>query len=282
VLTKLLADRLGVLGRDVLAGKTFDDYRILHRLGKGGMAVVYQASHTETGEQVALKMMSHRLVYDARALAQFQREAQLIESFDHPHIVQMKGRFRAFRSFFIVLEYCDGVSLDIALHSKGALALPEFRRVIGQLASALLYAHDHNVVHRDIKPSNVMLTSRGDVKLMDFGLANPVDDVESTGVVAGTPRYMPHEQLRGRSIDTRADLFALGCTAWKLLTGKDLINEQTIADIQKRHDNWQVPVVDCEDSSVCCFIQSCLQHKPDDRNVDLREIARWSDERATQ
>ena len=280
VLTKLLADRLGVRGRDVLAGKTFDDYRILHRLGKGGMAIVYQASHKETGELVALKMMSHRLVYDAKALEQFQREAKIIESFDHPHIVQMKGRFRAFRSFFIVLEYCDGVSLDVALQDKGALPLAEFRRVVGQLTSALAYAHDHKVVHRDVKPSNIMLTDRGDVKLMDFGLANPVDDAESKGIVAGTPRYMPLQQLRGGSIDPRADLFALGCTAWKLLTGKDLITEDSLGEIVKRHESWQVPEVDCEDAAVRDFIQNCLQHKAEDRNVDLSEIARWCDEKA--
>ena len=281
VLTKLLADRLGVRDRDVLAGKTFDDYRILHRLGKGGMAIVYQASHNETGEHVALKMMSHRLVYDGKALEQFQREAKIIESFDHPHIVQMKGRFRAFRSFFIVLEYCDGVSLDVALQDKGALPLAEFRKVVGQIASALAYAHDHNVVHRDVKPSNIMLTDRGDVKLMDFGLANPVDDAESMkGIVAGTPRYMPLQQLRGGSIDPRADLFALGCTAWKLLTGKDLITEDSIGEIVKRHESWQVPKVDCEDAAVRDFIQSCLQHKAEDRNVDLSEIARWCDEKA--
>jgi hypothetical protein len=280
VLTKLLADRLGVRGRDVLAGKTFDDYRILHRLGKGGMAIVYQASHNETGEHVALKMMSHRLVYDTKALEQFQRESKIIESFDHPHIVQMKGRFRAFRSFFIVLEYCDGVSLDVTLQDTGPLPLADFRQVIGQLASALAYAHQHNVVHRDVKPSNIMLTDCGDVKLMDFGLANPVDEAGTKGIVAGTPRYMPLQQLRGGSIDPRADLFALGCTAWKLLTGKDLITENSLGEIVKRHENWQVPEVDCEDPAVCDFIQNCLQHQAEDRIVDLSEIARWCDEKA--
>lgn len=275
VLTKLLADRLGTGGRDVLAGKLLSEYRVLNRLGKGGMAIVYQAAHEESGEVLALKMMSHRLVYDAQALELFQREAKVIESFDHPHIVKMKGRFRAFRSFFIVLEYCDGVSLDRTLRRHGPLPVPEFRKVIGQLASALAYAHEHNVVHRDVKPSNVMLTTCGDVKLMDFGLANPLDEAASTGVVVGTPRYMAPEQLCGAAIDARADLFALGCTAWKLLTGDDLITEENIVSIQNRHDNWQVPDVDCDDPAICEFIQKCLQHESADRNVDLNEIASW-------
>ena len=124
----------------------------------------------------------------------------------------MHGRFKAFRSYFIVLEYCSGFTLDHTI--RRALPVAELRKIIGQLCSALAYAHERNLVHRDIKPSNVMLTDDGDVKLMDFGLANPVDDTDSKGVVAGTPRYMAPEQLRGFGVDTRADVFALGVTAW--------------------------------------------------------------------
>lgn len=276
VLTQLLGERLGMRGRDVLAGKTMEGYHILKRLGKGGMAIVYQATN-ESGESVALKMMSHRLVYDQSALDLFEQESRIIEDFDHPHIVRMHGRFKAFRSYFIVLEYCSGISLDRTIRRRGPLPVPEFRRIMGQLCSALAYAHDRNLVHRDIKPSNVMLTDDGDVKLMDFGLANPVDDTDSKGVVAGTPRYMAPEQLRGFVVDTRADVFALGVTAWKLLTGDDLIQEATLAEIQTRHNNWQVPEIDCEDSEVVDFIQTCLQYRAADRDVDLKKIARWAD-----
>lgn len=277
VLTQLLGERLGTRGRDVLAGKTMEGYRIQNRLGKGGMAIVYQAEQTETAETVALKMMSHRLVYDQCALDLFEQESRIIESFNHPHIVRMYGRFKAFRSFFIVLEYCDGVSLDVTIRRKRKFELPEFRTVVGQLASALAYAHDRNIVHRDIKPSNVMLTESGGVKLMDFGLANPVDDADSKGVVAGTPRYMAPEQLKGHIVDTRADVFALGVTAWKLLTGDDLIPEATLADIQKRHNEWQVPDVECDDPEVRDFFQASLEYKPANRIVDLNEIARWAE-----
>lgn len=275
VLTKLLAERLGMSSRDVLAGKTLNDYRILSRLGKGGMAVVYKAMHQATGELVALKMMSHRLVYDATALEHFQREASIIESFDDPGIVRMKGRFQAFRSYFMVLEYCEGVSLDLMLKKSGPLPVPEFKRVIAQLARALAYAHERGIVHRDIKPSNVMLTDRGEVKLMDFGVANPVDSEDVSGRVTGTPQYMAPEQLHGERVDTKADLFGLGCTAWKLLTGRDLLPDENIARLLKRHQNWIVPDVDCTDLDVCKLIDSCLQSDPADRHVDLQAVSRW-------
>lgn len=277
VLTELLADRLGRKGRDALSGKTLDLYRIQRRLGKGGMAIVYQAEEVETGRRVALKMMSHRLVYDVEALRLFQREAQIIESFDHPNIVRMIGRFRAFRSFFIAMEFCDGVTLDRVVREQGKLSVDRFRKIFSQLASALAYAHGRDVMHRDIKPANVMLTSHLTVKLMDFGLANPVHakGFDRKNAVAGTPRYMAPEQLLGDESDTRADLFSLGLTAYKLLTGESLIRERSFSAIRERHQSWETPTIDCECGEVADFVRTCLQIKPEDRTVDLEAVARW-------
>ena len=276
LLTELLADRLGQRGHDALAGKTLDQFRIVKRLGKGGMAIVYKAEHVDTALPVALKMMSHRLVYDLNALKLFQREARIIEGFNHPNIVRMIGRFKAFRSFFIVMEYCDGTPLDKVIRKDGPLDAERFCHVFRQLCEALAYAHERNVVHRDIKPSNAMLTADGTIKLMDFGLANPLDtdSDEQRGVIAGTPRYMAPEQLRGEDVDTRADLFSLGCTAWKLLTGKDLVAHRTLKDIQKCHDNWKPPTFDNLPGDVQQFLQSCLAFAPNDRRVNLREFPR--------
>lgn len=277
VLTQLLAQRLGQQEHDALSGKSFGRYRIAQRLGRGGMAIVYQALDEQTGERVALKMMSHRLVYDANALKLFQSEARLIEAFEHPHIVRMLGRFKAFRSFFIALEFCDGVSLDQFVRQNGPLPEDQFRKVISQLASALSYAHSQGIVHRDIKPSNVILTSSGHVKLMDFGLAKPVDNGDGTAsrLISGTPRFMAPEQLQGAPVETPADLFSLGCTTWKILTGKDLINDTRLSDIEKRHRNWQLPDLSNFTPEVAAFLTSCLQVDPKKRSVDLAEIARW-------
>lgn len=277
ILTQLLAERLGQSGHDALSGKTFGRYRIVRRLGRGGMAIVYRAEDIQTGEPVALKMMSHRLVYDANALNLFQREAQMIESFDHPGIVRMLGRFKAFRSFFIVLEFCDGVTLDRVVRRYGPLAEKQFRRVVAQLAGALAYAHSNNVVHRDVKPSNVMLTAANEVKLMDFGLARPVEtEASSRGLIAGTPRYMAPEQLQGDMTSPRADLFSLGCTAWKLLTGDDLIRDTRITDILRRHENWKIPELRGVSREVVEFIGTCLQVDPEKRDIDLAAVSEWS------
>ena len=279
LLTQLLAERLGNRGRDALAGKTLDDYLIERRLGRGGMAIVYQARHVETDQIVALKMMSHRLVFDANALQLFQRETRLIESFDHPNIVRMLGRFRAFRSFFIVMEYCDGVTLDLIVKRNGAMSLPQFRQVMAQLASAIQSAHESGVVHRDIKPSNVMLASDGTVKLMDFGLANPIDrgvnQSSSRALITGTPRYMAPEQMNAQPAEPQADYFSLGCTAYKLLTGEDLIQSRSIVGIQKRHQHWSIPKVQGLPADIAAFLEASLQIDPKSRSVDLNEIARW-------
>jgi CRP-like cAMP-binding protein len=277
VLTQLLAQRLGQQEHDALSGKRFGRYRIVQRLGRGGMAIVYEALDEQSETKVALKMMSHRLVYDANALKLFQNEARLIEAFEHPHIVRMLGRFKAFRSFFIVLEFCDGVSLDHHVRENGPLDATQFRKIMAQLAAALCYAHSKGIVHRDIKPSNVILTSEGNVKLMDFGLAKPVDNGEgnSSRLISGTPRFMAPEQLLGAPPDTQADLFSLGCTAWKLLTGNELITDTRLSDIENRHQNWQLPDMDDLPSEVSDFLQNCLQTDPANRHVDLDAISRW-------
>jgi serine/threonine-protein kinase len=189
----------------------------------------------------------------------------------------MLGRFKAFRSFFIVLEFCDGVSLDQYVRENGAFAENQFRRVMAQLAAALSYAHSKGIVHRDIKPSNVLLTSEGNVKLMDFGLAKPVDNGKGncSRLISGTPRFMAPEQLQGAPPDMQADLFALGCTAWKLLTGKELISDTRLTDIEDRHENWQLPDMDNLSHEISAFLQNCLQADPKHRRVDLDAISRW-------
>jgi serine/threonine-protein kinase len=176
-----------------------------------------------------------------------------------------------------VLEFCDGVSLDQYVRKNGPLPDAQFRKVIAQLAAALSYAHSKGIVHRDIKPSNVILTSSGDVKLMDFGLAKPVDDGEGTSsrLISGTPRFMAPEQLQGAPTDTRADLFSLGCTAWKLLTGKDLITETRLSDIEARHKNWQLPDMNDLSPEIVLILAACLQIDPARRMVDLDAVSLW-------
>ena len=282
VLTQLVARRLGSAERDALAGKTLGGYRIVRRLGRGGMAVVYEARSADANERVALKMMSHRLVYDEAARVLFQQEADLIASFRHPNIVRLFGRFAAFHTCFMVMEFCDGDSLDNILHRHGRLPESECRAVVGQLANGLLHAHAAGVIHRDLKPSNVLVNREGTVQLTDFGLALTAAerDAPAGRVIAGTPQYMPPEQLAGARLDERADYFSLGCVIWELITGTPLVSEIQFADILCRHAHWQIPDVrqyapelhpDWSD-----LLQRCLQPNPDARNPDLARLTAWA------
>lgn len=284
VLTKLLAKRLGSQRRDVLSGKIFNKYRIVRRLGRGGMAIVYEGVHQEDSRRVALKMLSHRLVYDKASLVWFHREADIVESFEHPNIVRMFGRFKAFKSYFIVMEFCDGITLERLVRLNGPLSQDDFRKAFGQIASAVLYAHQRDVVHRDIKPVNLMLNFDGTVKLMDFGLAKPINELEPTGEVethiVGTPRYMAPEQLNGREISEVTDYFALGCTAYKLLTGGTLFPEHDVTKLRAIHDRWKVPDFSYRHPDwapdICELLTGCLQRRRSNRVCDLAKYATWA------
>ena len=284
VLTKLLAKRLGAQRRDVLSGKIFNTYRVVRRLGRGGMAIVYEGSHLDDARRVALKMLSHRLVYDKASLVWFHREADIVESFDHPNIVRMFGRFKAFKSYFIVMEFCDGITLERLVRLNGPLDQDDFRKAFGQIASAVLYAHQRDVVHRDIKPVNLMLNFDGTVMLMDFGLAKPINELEPTTEVdthiVGTPRYMAPEQLRGREISEVTDYFALGCTAYKLLTGETLFPEHDVTKLRAIHDHWKVPDFAKKrpewSPDICELLTGCLQRRRSQRVCDLAKYATWA------
>ncbi|MDH3593055.1 MAG: protein kinase [Planctomycetota bacterium] len=281
VLSHLIARRLG-REIDALAGKNFHGYTIRSRLGRGGQSVVYEATEHGRDRHVALKMLSHALVFRPRSREAFRREAALIESFDHPHIVHMLGRFKAFSTFFIVMEFCDGDSLDVILARRGRIGPATVRHIVGQLASALAYAHERNIVHRDLKPSNVMVNRDGVVKLTDFGLARPsersVADIE--GTIAGTPRYMAPEQIERGAIGTATDLFGLAGLAWEMLSGDSLFEARTFEELRKAQESWDVPTPEEAfpdlDVDLREFLGSCLARDPRERRADLEAMSGWA------
>ena len=222
VLSHLIADRLGGPTRDILGDKRLGGFRILRCIGKGGMAVAYQAEELRSGREVALKMMSHRLVYDAGAQIRFREEADIGETLDHPNIARLHGRFSAYGTHFLVLEYCDGPGLDELLLGRRAVPEALVRPIVGQLAQALQYVHQRGLIHRDVKPGNVRVTHAGVAKLMDFGLAKPVlhagDRTEThETTLVGTPSYMAPEQFDDQGLDLRVDIYALACLTYALV-----------------------------------------------------------------
>ncbi len=282
VLTELVATRLGGRTRDVLADKTFAGYRIKRRLGRGGMAIVYEAVQLASERRVALKMMSHRLVHDATAQRRFQREAELISSFDHLNICRMYDRFDAFFTCFIVMEYLDGLTVEALLKRRGPLPVGEVKKILGQVAAALDYAHRDGIAHRDIKPSNIMILRDGTVKLMDFGLAAPFAEktTDGQGFLIGTPRYMAPEQLFGQPAGREADYFALAAVAYEMLTSRPLFPSADIGRLVDAHIAWNpasfAEICPGADDELRDALRDAVAPAPDRRKLDLARLCGWS------
>jgi CRP-like cAMP-binding protein len=282
VLTELVATRLGGRTRDVLADKTLGGYQIKRRLGRGGMAIVYEARHCESDERLALKMMSHRLVHDIVGRQRFQREADIVESFDHPNICRVHSRFAAFHTYFMVMEFCDGITIEALMQRRGSLPDDEIKKILGQFAAALEYAHRAGIAHRDIKPSNLMILRDGTVKLMDFGLAAPFAEriTDNTGSLVGTPRYMAPEQLRGLSGGQEVDYFALGAVAYELIRFRPLFPSMDLAWLIDAHVEWDpqsfAEVCPEANEEISRALNASLAREPENRQLDLDQLAAWS------
>jgi serine/threonine protein kinase len=276
----MTAERLGHRAIDILAGKVLCGYRIRRCVGRGGMAMVYEARRIESGERVALKMLSHRYCQDLEAQQRFEREVEICRELRHPNISPVYDSFTAFATNFMVVGFCEGETLAAMIGREGPLPEPKVRALLGQLASALAYAHAQGIWHRDVKPSNIMIDSQGKLVLMDFGLAKSIAAPEMTtiGRIMGTPRYMPLEQLTGQPVDHRADLFALGCVAYEMLTGKPLFPQSTYHEILEAQRRFKLPAAHQIRPGLSAdlyrILRQSLALEPQDRVLDLEETAR--------
>jgi len=214
-----------------LAGMSLSHYHILKKLGGGGMGVVYEAEDPRLGRRVALKFLPIEFVKDDKALERFYGEARAASILDHPNICTIHEIGEHDGRPFIAMELIEGQTIAEML-KRGPLAIEEAAEISSHIAEALAEAHEHNIIHRDLKPANVMVTSKGRVKVLDFGLAKllrPVDvDTTTTeslaqtqaGAIMGTFPYMAPEQLRGEQVDGRTDLYALGVMLYEMATGE--------------------------------------------------------------
>lgn len=262
-------------------------YEILGPLGAGGMGEVLYARDVKLDRQVAIKVLPDASADDPEWLARFNREARLLAALTHPNIATVHGLDEVEGLHYIAMELVPGETLAQRL-SGGALPVDEALRVARQIAEALEAAHERGIIHRDLKPANVMLTPDGVVKILDFGLAKstqladasndtvpPNEAPTQEGVILGTPAYMAPEQARGRPVDRRCDIWALGCVLFEVLTGRPVFKGQTFHDIMaaviENAPDWKslptgVP------PRVANLLRRCLQKDPQRRLRDAGDV----------
>ena len=230
----------------LLAGKYkgffLGKYKLLGHIGTGGMSSVYLAEHTRLHDRRAIKVLPKARVKDASYLARFQLEAKAIASLNHPNIVLAYDIDNEGDVHYIVMEYVDGIDLQVLVKREGALDPSTAAELIGQAARGLAHAHEKGVIHRDVKPANLLIDSKGVVRLLDMGLALVNSDDEESLTVAnnenvlGTADYLaPEQALNSHTVDHRADIYGLGCTLYFLLTGKPPFSDGTLAQRIAKH-----------------------------------------------
>jgi serine/threonine-protein kinase len=222
---------------DSLIDTLFDGrYRILRKLGAGGMADVYLAEDQELGRRVAIKILNGRHANDAQFIERFRREAKNAAALNHPNIVSIYDRGEAEDTYYIAMEYLDGRTLKELVVGRGAAPINVAIEYARQILSALRFAHRHGIVHRDIKPHNVLVDGEGRVKVTDFGIARAgTSQMTETGSIVGTAQYLSPEQARGGEVDPRSDLYSLGVVLYELLTGKTPFDGETPVEIAMKH-----------------------------------------------
>ena len=273
-----------------MIGRTISHYRIIEKLGGGGMGVVYRAEDIRLRRFVALKFLPEEIAKDAQALARFRREAQAASALNHPNIVVLHDISMDSGTDFLVMEYVQGQTLENLIPSDG-LPFDMVTEYGVQIASALAAAHSAGIVHRDIKPANIMVTHDNQIKVLDFGIAKLTTlignspDVETStaiqgtipGMVVGTVAYMSPEQTRGEPVDARSDIFSLGCVLYQAATAKRPFGGASTLAIMHEIATLQPPAPSSFRSDLPgtfdTLIAACLEKNPIHRPATAGDVA---------
>jgi len=253
------------------------EYKILSTIGAGGMGAVFKCRDKKLRREVAVKLLLHCV--DGRNVQRFLEEARILAKLSHPNVVQVYDVDYDGHVPFFVMENVQGESLAQLLDRLGRLEVNEARRVIAEVAQGLIAVHQLGIIHRDIKAANVVVRPDGHVKLLDFGIARPVENapqLTSSGLVMGTPSSMAPEQLRGEELDQRADVYALGVLFYQVLTGQrpyEGDDPQALADAQEHHPPKPVQELRPEvPDDIARVVTRALGRRKDDRYWNCEEL----------
>lgn len=253
-------------------------FELLEKLGEGGMGVVYRARYVKNDRQVAVKLLPDD-VSDEIVLGRFDRELEILRKLRHPNIVHCFGGTTEGQHRFYAMEIVEGGGLDTLLERRGQLPWEVAVKYFQQMTAALQYAHSHGVTHRDVKPGNFLIASNGSLKLSDFGLAtfSAARNLTAAGKTMGTFRYMSPEQIRGKDINPKSDLYSLGCVMYEVLAGHPPFDGNSPAEILDQHLHKKAPRVgvsalDCP-SDLDDLISNLLQKEVDQRPESATEVA---------
>jgi eukaryotic-like serine/threonine-protein kinase len=273
----------------VKAGTQLGSYEVVAQIGAGGMGEVYRARDTRLNRDVALKILPEMFAADPDRMARFEREARVLAALNHIHIAGIYGLEESGSTRALVMELLEGPTLADRI-AAGRISLDEALPIAKQIAEALEYAHDRGVIHRDLKPSNIKVTTDGNVKVLDFGLAKALQDepmaadprdsptlsmgATMPGVILGTAAYMSPEQAKGKPVDRRADIWAFGVVLFEMLTGKPLYSGDTVPETLASIIKEDPPLNRLPSGtplSIQTLLRRCLEKDPRQRLRDIGE-----------
>jgi serine/threonine protein kinase/Tfp pilus assembly protein PilF len=265
--------------KELSTGSTFAGrYQIIEELGRGGMGKVYKALDAEVDEKIALKLIKPEIAADKKTIDRFRNEMKFARKIRHKNVCQMYDLGSAEGTYFITMEYVAGEDLKKLIRKMGFLSPSQAISIAKQVCDGLVEAHKLGVVHRDLKPQNIMLDERGDARIMDFGIARSIEgkSITGAGVMIGTPDYMSPEQVDGKDIDQRSDLYSLGVILYEMVTGQTPFEGDTPFTIGVKHKsetpknpkelNAQIP------DDLSRVILRCLEKDKDKRYQSAGEV----------
>src|SRR5947209_2661653 len=265
-----------------LTGQTVDDFKVLRRLGQGGMGQVYLAEQVSLRRKVALKVLKPELAANEISLKRFESEALNVAQATHANIVQVYAVSLGKGLRYMALEYVEGLNLREYLAKKGPPTVPLALSIMRQVAAALVEAAEHSIVHRDIKPENILLTRKGQVKVADFGLARcfapdqQAVNLTQSGVTMGTPLYMSPEQVQGHATDSRTDIYSFGVTCYHMMAGEPPFRGDTPFEVALQHVQTEAkPLAEIRPDlppGLCAIIHKMMAKEPANRYQTARDL----------